>query len=417
MYMTFIITITIIILFIDWYFYRALKAFVFKSKPKLRKATLIFYWSLTLGTIIFMGIAVSYYLTETAPPKFARTYIMGTVFVIVLSKIVGSILILIDDLYKVTLWTTRKIKKQPTTSSDSKKISRKEFLKRSAVITAFLPFTTMMTGMISTAFNYKVRTAKVKTPGLPKAFNGLRILQISDIHTGSFMDTDPLEKAVELINQQNADVVFFTGDLVNEVAEEALPFIDTLKKIKAPYGVFSILGNHDYGDYFYQPDDVDGKQRNMNLIKKVHSDMNWNLLLNDNARIEKDGEEIVILGVENWGDAGRFQKYGDINQAKKNVPEDSFKLLLSHDPSHWNAQVTKDHPDIAVTFSGHTHGFQFGIEIPGFKWSPSKYIYKQWAGLYSENDQHIYVNRGLGFIGYPGRVGILPEITIVELEA
>jgi predicted MPP superfamily phosphohydrolase len=222
---------------------------------------------------------------------------------------------------------------------------------------------------------------------------------------------------VKIINEQYADIVFFTGDLVNEVAEEALPFKDVLKQISAPYGVYSILGNHDYGDYFYTKGDLKGRDRNYSLMKDIHHSMNWDILLNEHRIIEKNGEKIGILGVENWGDAGRFQKYGDLDLAKKDMAETPFNILLSHDPSHWNSIIRKQYSNVDLTLSGHTHGFQMGIEIPGFaKWSPSQYIYEQWAGLYANKEQKIYVNRGLGFLGYPGRLGILPEITVIELE-
>ncbi|MBL4592990.1 MAG: metallophosphoesterase, partial [Flavobacteriales bacterium] len=264
--------------------------------------------------------------------------------------------------------------------------------------------------------DYKIRKQKLQIPNLPKPFKGLKIIQISDIHSGSFITSDPLEKAVRLIQEQKPDIIFFTGDLVNEITEEAIPFIDTLKKITAPLGVFSILGNHDYGDYFYQKGDDEGRKHNYKLMKAVHKKLGWKLLLNQHHIIKKDNERLAIVGVENWGSQARFQKYGDINKAKKGCLETDVKLLLSHEPSHWDADVLPNHPDIAVTFSGHTHGMQFGIEIPGFKWSPSQYLYKNWAGLYKKGMQQIYVNRGLGFIGYPGRVGILPEITVFELS-
>ena len=204
--------------------------------------------------------------------------------------------------------------------------------------------------------------------------------------------------------------------MVNEITEEVIPFIDTLKQLTAPLGVYSILGNHDYGDYFYQKEDIKGKKHNYDLMKKVHEKLGWKLLLNESHIIQKNNDRLAIMGVENWGSEARFQKYGDISKAKEGCLPEDVKLLLSHDPSHWEAKVIPNHKDIAVTFSGHTHGMQFGVEIPGFKWSPSKYLYKYWAGHYEKDGQQIYVNRGLGFIGYPGRVGILPEITVFELS-
>ena len=418
MYLRFILIATFLILTIDVYYYRALKSFVKNYTPILKKGLKISYWIFTLSTIIFMFVAASYFIEKTPPPKFARTYIMGIIMIIGASKLVGTVFILIYDIIKFIIWIINKSISITTKKTEKKfSISRVEFIKKSALIASILPFSTLMFGVLKSAFDYTIHNQKLKIPNLPNAFKGLKIVQISDIHSGSFISKDPLEKAIKIINEQEPDIIFFTGDLVNEITEEALDFMDTLKKITAPMGVFSILGNHDYGDYFYQKDDTEGREHNYTLMKAVHSKLGWNLLLNENHIIKKDNERLAIIGVENWGSQARFQKYGDINKAKKGCLDSDVKLLLSHDPSHWDAHVIPNHPDIDVTFSGHTHGMQFGIEIPGFiKWSPSQYLYKNWGGLYSEKKQQLYVNRGLGFLGYPGRVGILPEITVFELS-
>ena len=272
-----------------------------------------------------------------------------------------------------------------------------------------------MYGVLRTAFNFKVKKKNVPLRNLPDTLKGLKIVQISDIHTGSFISDEPLKEVVKMVNELNADLVFFTGDLVNEIAEEALPFVDVLKGIKAKYGVYSILGNHDYGDYYYAADDVEGKKHNRRLITEIHQKLGWRLLLNEHEVININNHQLAVVGVENWGAAHRFPKYGDLDKALHNLDAEIPTILLSHDPSHWDIMVKKSYPQIDLTLSGHTHGMQFGIEIPGFKWSPAKYLYKQWAGLYSHEHQHIYVNRGIGFIGYPGRVGISPEITLLEL--
>jgi predicted MPP superfamily phosphohydrolase len=214
--------------------------------------------------------------------------------------------------------------------------------------------------------------------------------------------------------EQEPDLVFFTGDLVNNVATEMDGFIDVFSNIKAPLGVFSILGNHDYGDYVKWPS-KDAKEANLNRLKEIHGEMGWRLLLNENVTIEKDGDTIALIGIENWGAKGNFSRYGDLQKAYEGTTSHPFKILLSHDPSHWEAQVCKDYKDIDLMFSGHTHGMQFGVEIPGFRWSPVQYMYKHWAGVYRSSNQKLYVNRGFGFLGYPGRVGILPEITLIEL--
>ncbi len=414
MYLKFILTGIVIILTIDIYYYRAIKESVKKLPSGVKKVLKISYWFFTLLSIAFMFFAASFFIDQTPPPKFARTYIMGVLLIVALSKLIGSIFLIIHDIIKSISWLIKKSFK-PKKASNINSISRIEFLKKTALIASIIPFSTLMFGVLKSAFDYTIHKQKLKIPNLPTAFKGLKIVQISDIHTGSFISTEPLEKAIKLIKEQKPDVIFFTGDLVNDITEEVLPFIDTLKTITAPLGVFSILGNHDYGDYFYKKDDLQGKQHNYKLMKAVHKKLGWKLLLNENHIIEKDNERLAILGVENWGSELRFPKYGDIDKAKNGCFDSDVKLLLSHDPTHWDAHVLPNHPDIAATFSGHTHGMQFGVEIPGFKWSPSQYIYKNWAGLYEQKQQQLYVNRGLGFIGYPGRVGILPEITVIEL--
>ena len=408
----FILIGLLIILPIDFYYYRALKKFIEKLRPIFRNTIKASYWVFTIATIIFMFFVASYFTSNQVPPKFARVYMFGIILIILLSKIIGCTFILFHDIKSLILYTKHKLFHQKTKDYSP---SRRQFLKKSAIAASLIPFGTLMFGVLKTAFDYKIRNQKLKIPNLPKSFRGLKIVQISDIHSGSFITSNPLEKAVQLIQEQKPDIVFFTGDLVNEITEEVIPFIDTLKKITAPLGVFSILGNHDYGDYFYQEGDDEGRKHNYELMQIIHKKLGWKLLLNEHHIIEKNNERLAIIGVENWGSQARFQKYGDIDKAKNGCLDHDVKLLLSHDPSHWDAHILPNHPDIAVTFSGHTHGMQFGVEIPGFKWSPSKYLYKNWAGLYKNNHQQIYVNRGLGFIGYPGRVGILPEITVFEL--
>lgn len=265
------------------------------------------------------------------------------------------------------------------------------------------------------AFNYQIRRVSLNLKNLPDSFVGTRIVQISDLHTGSFAFSSPLERVAELIKREAADIVFFTGDLVNNKAEEAMNFRDVLSKITAPKGVYSVIGNHDYGDYV-QWDSPEAKAKNFSDLVNFHKEIGWNILMNENVILNSGEDKLAIIGVENWSASNRFPSKGDLKKAKQGTDSAPVKLLLSHDPSHWEAQVTKEHPDIDVTFSGHTHGFQFGVEIPGFKWSPVQYVYKQWAGLYEQGVQKLYVNRGVGFLGYLGRVGISPEITVFELK-
>ena len=285
-----------------------------------------------------------------------------------------------------------------------------------ALILGGISFVVLLHGMIRNKYRYKIYETKVAVPNLPKELEGLKIVQISDIHSGSFTEIEPLHNAIELINNQHADLVFFTGDLVNSMAKEMEPFVDVFDKIKSRYGIFSILGNHDYGDYVQWESQAE-KHQNFEKLKSVHQRLGWDLILNENRLLKIKGEEVAVIGVENYSAKRQFSNYGDLEKAYEGASQAGLKLLLSHDPSHWEDEVLEKFKDIHITFSGHTHGMQFGLEIPGLiKWSPIKYIYKQWAGLYEKNAQFLYVNRGFGFLGYPGRVGILPEITVMILE-
>jgi predicted MPP superfamily phosphohydrolase len=265
----------------------------------------------------------------------------------------------------------------------------------------------------SNKYNYQLRRLQLSFEKLPAAFKGLKVVHISDIHSGSFTDKHAVKRGVEKILNEKPDLILFTGDLVNDRSHEMDDFMDIFRELRAPMGVYSILGNHDYGDYT-QWKSSEEKQANLERLKKVHADLGWRLMLDENTQLEKDGERISLLGVQNISGKS-FRSYGDLSKAYSGVDESHFKILMSHDPSHWDAEVIKKYPDIDLMLSGHTHGFQFGVEIPGFKWSPVQYVYKQWAGHYVEGKQQLYINRGFGFIGYPGRVGILPEITVIEL--
>lgn len=412
------ITFAVIILIIDLYFYQAVST-IMKGASDARR-TIVFY--------IYTGFTGLSLLTVLTPlvfpfqdwPKFFKVYFLAFILIILFSKIIGSVFLLVDDVIRLFRWIGSYLVKPATTEltalpENVHKISRLKFLNYIALGMAALPFAGFIYGMVKGAFNYTTHRVRVVLPNLPAEFNGLKIIQISDIHSGSFSSTSHLEDAVKLIMQHEADVIFFTGDLVNNEATEMKPFMNVLNQLKAPLGVFSTLGNHDYGDYVNW-DTPEAKQQNLRDLKLVHEKLGWRLLMNEHVALTKGNASIALLGVENWGGNLNFPKYGDLKKAHAGTENYPVKLLLSHDPSHWDKQVTPQFPDIDITFSGHTHGFQMGIEIPGFKWSPSKYFYKEWAGLYKNENQYIYVNRGLGFLGYPGRVGISPEITVMELH-
>ncbi|WP_396211052.1 metallophosphoesterase [Flavobacterium sp.] len=292
---------------------------------------------------------------------------------------------------------------------------RRRFISKVALGIAAVPFLSLIYGMTVGKYNYKVLRHTLFFDDLPDAFDGFKITQISDIHSGSFDNPEKISYAVDLINEQESDLLLFTGDIVNTNATEMHPWIDTFKKIKNhEFGKYSILGNHDYGEYVeWKSEEL--KNKNFEDIKDLHRQIDFKLLLNENTKLKKGNDEIALVGVENWG--VKFKKVGDLNKASENLKKEDFKILMSHDPSHWDAEINTHEKDFHLTLSGHTHGFQFGIEIPGvIKWSPVEYVYKQWAGLYVNMERYLYVNRGFGFHAYPGRVGIMPEITVLELK-
>lgn len=400
----------ILIVLIDIYFFQAVKTSIRDFSAGAKNGIFWAYWLFTAFSISF--ILLMMLMPQSFLSKFVRIYTLSVIMIVILSKLIGSLFLLIDDITRFTKWSFLKFGFFADSNYSS---SRTKFMSQVGIIISFIPFTSFIYGMVKTGFDYKVRTVKLLLPNLPDVFNGYKIAQLSDIHSGSFSNGNALKKAVGLLLEQQPDMIFFTGDLVNNRSDEAENFISELSEVKAKDGVYSVLGNHDYGDYIPW-DSPESKAANLQQMIDIHARLGWKLLRNQNHIIEKDGAQLAIIGVENWGGAMRFPKYGDLAVAKKGVEHLPVKLLLSHDPSHWDAKVRPEHPDIDVTFSGHTHGFQFGIEIPGFKWSPVQYVYKQWAGLYEEGNQKIYVNRGLGFLGYLGRVGILPEITVFELS-
>ncbi|PIB33690.1 phosphoesterase [Gaetbulibacter sp. 5U11] len=293
--------------------------------------------------------------------------------------------------------------------------SRRKFISQIGLGLAAIPFASLLYGMYQGRYNYKVLKYTLHFEDLPDAFDGYKMTHISDIHSGSFDNKEKINYAVDLVNKQKSDVIVFTGDLVNNKASEMYDWKDTFSKLTAKDGVFSVLGNHDYGDYVDWATEKD-KQDNLNELITIQKEIGFDLLLNESRYIQKDGQKLALVGVENWGKGG-FKKAGDLDKASSNIAADDFKILLSHDPSHWAEKVIDHDNHYHLTLSGHTHGMQFGIEIPGWiKWSPVKWRYKHWAGIYKEKGQYINVNRGFGYLAYPGRVGIWPEITVIELK-
>lgn len=406
----------ILIVLVEVYFLQALKTISIDYAPQKRKLILWIAYALAGFNLILSLVAIVY-----PPPEWNNffRFISSIGLILFVCKLIGCSFLVIDDVIRLFRWIATFFQKAPTpaTQESVHHISRLKFLSYVAVTFTVIPAFSFIYGMVRGAYKYRVHKVKVTSPNLPDAFDGFKIVQLSDIHCGSFMSTEPLVKAFNIVLNEKPDIIFFTGDLVNNETSETDPHLATYKMLKAPYGVYSCLGNHDYGDY-KQWDSQEAKVQNLKDLKEVHSKSGWRLLMNEHVPIEKDGQKIALLGIENWGGNLRFPRYGKLENAHAGTEDYPFKILLSHDPSHWDVQVSQEakYKDIDLTLSGHTHGMQFGIEIPGFKWSPVQYFYKHWAGLYKQDNQYLYVNRGLGFLGYPGRLGIWPEITVIELK-
>jgi predicted MPP superfamily phosphohydrolase len=407
------IGIIIAILFlIDIYVYQGISYVLRNSSSQWQQVVKVVYWTITAGTL---AVILLYNFGDPDLWKGStRNIVFSLIFINYFSKVFAGLFLVADDVVRLGKWVVGLFQSNGSSVSEGQSITRGEFLTKTALVAGTVPLLTMSYGIISGAHDYRIRRKTVYLPNLPSAFDGIRIAQISDIHTGSFFNKTAVMGGVEMMLNENPDIVFFTGDLVNNETAEAKDYIPIFEKLKAPLGVYSVTGNHDYGDYRSWPSE-NAKKENFEDLKKVHALMGYDLLMNENRIIKVDNEEIAVIGIENWG-AGRFAKYGDLDKAYEGSEEAPVKLLLSHDPSHWDAQVRPKYPDIDITFSGHTHGFQFGVEWGNFRWSPAQYAYKQWAGLYTQENQHLYVNRGYGFIGYPGRIGIPPEITLLTLK-
>ncbi|MEO7991233.1 MAG: metallophosphoesterase [Chryseolinea sp.] len=404
--------VTALFLLIDYYVFQAI-LMVSKEWSPLWKN--IFRYGFWIPTVLSIA-AITWWTFGDPYASSAgfRNWMLTGLVSVYFSKLFAVVILFIDDLSRGVKWLANFFYKGTDGNMPGEGITRSEFLSKTALVAAAIPFGTMAYGIISGAHDYRVKRLTVKLPNLPKSFDGIKLAQISDIHSGSFFNKTAVKGGVEMLMNEKPDLIFFTGDLVNNETTEVRDYIDIFNKVKAPLGVYSITGNHDYGDY--KPwVTKEAKEKNFKDLVQVHKLMGYDILMNEHRFIEVGGEKIAILGNENWG-GGRFAKYGKLDLAFNGTEEAPVKLLLSHDPSHWDAQARKLYPDIDMMFAGHTHGFQFGVEIGNFQWSPSQYAYKQWAGLYHEDKQYLYVNRGFGYLGYPGRIGMPPELTIIELK-
>lgn len=398
---------------IEYYAFTAIRFSIRNVKNPYKTSILVTYIAITI--IWFATFAMFPVLRNMDMSKAMRNFVVSFAMGILITKILIAIVLLIDDLRRGTTHLLGLFyNKENMPMVIERGMTRSEFINKFALLFGGTIFGTMLYGM-SNRYNYTIKNISLSFANLPKAFKGMKIVQISDIHSGSLSDLTAVAKGIEKINAINADAIFFTGDLVNNKSDEAEEFIPIFSKLKAKHGVFSVLGNHDYGDYV-EWESKAHKKANLERLKQIHQENGWRLLLDEHVVLEQDGEKMALIGVENTSFKNRFQTYGSLEKAYKGSEIHPFKILLSHDPSHWDGEINSKYKDIDLTLSGHTHGFQFGIDIPWLKWSPVQYVYKQWAGLYQKDNQHLYVNRGFGFLGYPGRVGIMPEITVIELS-
>lgn len=400
-------------LLLDFYVFQTLRLIMQPWSERLRWTVSVIYWlPSVLAVLLFLSGPLQ--LTDHWP-RSVRIYVFAVLIGLFLSKLTASVFFLVDDMRRIIHWTGgqlyyRLLADEPFRAAP---ISRSVFMSWLGIGVGGTLFGGLLWGF-GNKYRYRTEHVKLNLPGLPDAFRGLRAVHISDIHSGSLTDKRAVERGVQRILDLSPDIIFFTGDLVNDHAGEMDDYREVFARLKAPLGVYSCLGNHDYGDYRSWPSQ-EAKAANLARLKDLHAEMGWKLLMNEHVSIEREGQRIAVLGIENWGAKANFPKYGRLEDAWRGTDPFPFKILLSHDPSHWEAQVLREFPDVDLMLSGHTHGMQFGVEIPGFRWSPVQYVYRQWAGLYRQGKQHLYVNRGFGFLGYPGRVGILPEITLLEL--
>ena len=402
------IAIRLIILFV---IIVLLEVYAFQAIKTITKSKVIRYSWLFVSIAVYANfayVAITYDRAQGQTPQFQMA--MGILLTVLIPKLVLLIFMFGEDIYR---WILKLI--SAITSGNTMPLAgRRKFISQISLGLAAIPFISFIYGIVQGKYNYKVLKYQLTFKDLPEAFDGFTITQISDIHSGSFTNREKIQYGVDLINEQKSDIMLFTGDIVNNKADEMDNWINVFDKLEAKDGKYSILGNHDYGDYM-DWDNPQDKIDNFQKVKDIHKNIGFDLLLDEHRYLEKDGQKIALLGVENWGKG--FNKAGDLQRAAAGIQKEDFKILMSHDPSHWEEKVKQDPFNYQLTLSGHTHGLQMGIEIPGwFKWSPSKYVYKQWAGLYKEAGRFINVNRGFGYHAFPGRVGIWPEVTVIELK-
>jgi predicted MPP superfamily phosphohydrolase len=412
-FIKFFFIIAAISLLLDWYVFSGLKTFTADWQSQ-RMRQFVIYGSLVISVGVTLAFIVG--LTSFSSAQGMRPfheYILSLFVTFLITKLFFVIILFFGDLVRFFYGIGDALIHSGRKANQPFFPARRKFISEAAILVAAFPFTSFLYAMIHGKYDYKLHRQTIYYDDLPDAFGGFTITQISDIHSGSFDNKDAVQRGIDLAKAQKSDLFVFTGDLVNNAAFEIEPYIDNFKQLKAPYGQFSILGNHDYGDYIKWNSDAE-KAANLDKLKQHHKELGYRLLLDESVEIEKNGQKIALIGVQNWGRG--FIQLGDLDKALKGVDKDAFKILLSHDPTHWEEKVRFNTTNIQLTLSGHTHGAQFGVEIPGFRWSPVQYAYLDWAGLGHHNNRYLYVNRGFGFLAFSGRLGIWPEITVITLK-
>ena len=403
----FILIVIIVAVLIDFYVFQAIKAITQGMTPRWKMILFVLHWGLSILALAALVAGPFLHFQNTR----INNYLFAIVLGFYIAKLVAAFFLLIDDIRRFIQWAVTRA--TAPAGSAGEPISRSNFLNWVGIGLGTTVYGSLLYGF-SNKYNYKIHRVRLSFDNLPPAFKGLKIVQLSDIHSGSLANPAAVAKGVDMVLAQKPDIILFTGDLVNDAAFEMDDYQHIFSRLTAPMGVYSTLGNHDYGDYMWW-ETPELKKANLDRLKQLEQQMGWRLLMNEHVALERGGQQIALIGIENWSAKARFPKYGRMDLAWPGVEKYPFKILMSHDPSHWDAEVRPHYPAVDLMLAGHTHGMQFGVELPGFKWSPVQYVYKQWAGLYEEGRQKLYVNRGYGFIGYPGRFGILPEITVIEL--
>jgi predicted MPP superfamily phosphohydrolase len=400
---------------LDIYIFQAVRLLAQPAGQRTRLVIYSAYWSISAAALIVLLLLPYFQFSQQS--RFLRSTIFAIVLGLFFAKVIAALFLLIDDIRRGVQWIATKLFFRNTEGEQLQEgtgISRSVFMSWLGIAAGSGLFGTLLYGF-GNKYKYRIHKIPFTFANLPNAFRGLRVVQLSDIHSGSFTDKEAVMRGVQKVLDLKPDLILFTGDLVNNIADEMKDYMDVFDKLRAPMGVYSVLGNHDYGDYA-QWENAEAKKANLDQLKEIHAKLGWRLLLDEHVVFERGEDKIALIGVQNISGRRNFQTYGNLSKAYAGAEAIPFKILMSHDPSHWESEVIPAYKDIDLTLSGHTHGMQFGVELPGFKWSPVQYVYKQWAGVYEAGRQQLYVNRGYGFIGYPGRVGILPEITLLEFS-